>query len=264
MSSKHVVFDIVGTLVAYDHVFDALDARLGDRLRAEGIKPRLLGFTWMEAAEREYTNLSLAQSYVPFGEVFRALFYRMLWMAGIAEPREWASPEDLEYIMKEYQLLEFRAGAAECVQKLRDAGFTVWAFTAADINRVGGYFKNAGVELPAENLLSCDDAGVGKPDLEAYRPLLEKLKSKNDGRTPWFAAAHMWDVSAARKAGYVSCPEELNSHNRLLTHQRFRFKGAYCSVWEKESLSELFGEMDVMDDTLPGMADKIIAHQASS
>lgn len=41
-SSKHVVFDIVGTLVAYDHVFDAIDARLGDRLRAEGIKPRLL------------------------------------------------------------------------------------------------------------------------------------------------------------------------------------------------------------------------------
>jgi 2-haloacid dehalogenase len=35
-------------------------------------------------------------------------------------------------------------------------------------------------------------------------------------------------------------------------------------VWEKESLSELFGEMDVMDETLPGMADKIIAHQASA
>ncbi|KAJ5784052.1 uncharacterized protein N7518_009729 [Penicillium psychrosexuale] len=242
-SSKHVVFDIVGTLVSYDNVFDAIDTRLGDRLRAEGIKPRLLGFTWMEAAEREYTNLSLAQSYVPFGQVFRTLFYRMLWMAGIAEPRTWASPEDLEYIMAEYQLPKFRPGAAECVQKLRDAGFTVWAFTAADIKRVGGYFNNAGVELPAENLLSCDDVGVGKPDLAAYRPLLEKLKSENDGKTPWFAAAHMWDVSAARKAG---------------------FKGAYCSVWEKESLSELFGEMDVLDGTLPGMAEKIIAHQASS
>lgn len=44
----------------------------------------------------------------------------------------------------------------------------------------------------------------------------------------------------------------------------YRFKGAYCSVWEKESLSELFGEMDVLDETLPGMAEKIIAHQASS
>jgi 2-haloacid dehalogenase len=168
----------------------------------------------MEAAEREYTNLSLSQRYVPFGEVFRALFYRMLWMAGIAEPRSWATPEDLEFIMKEYQLLEFRPGAAECVQKLRDAGFTVWAFTAADITRVGGYFKNAGVELPAENLLSCDDAGVGKPDLRAYYPLLERLKAESDGAIPWFAAAHMWDVSAAKQAGYVSCPlSDLAKHD---------------------------------------------------
>ncbi|KAJ5554770.1 hypothetical protein N7535_007216 [Penicillium sp. DV-2018c] len=242
MSSKHVVFDIVGTLVSYDRIFDAIDTRLGDRLRAEGIKPRLLGYTWTESAEREYTNLSLAKSYVPFGEVFRALFYRMLYAAGIEEPRTWASPEDLEYIMQEYQLLELRPGAAECIQKLRDAGFTFWGFTASDVKTVGGYFKNAGVPMPVENLLSCDDAGVGKPDLGSYRPLLEKLRSESGGKTPWFAAAHMWDVSAARKAG---------------------FKGAWCGVWEKEPLSELFGEMDVLDDTLVGMADKIIAHQAS-
>lgn len=44
----------------------------------------------------------------------------------------------------------------------------------------------------------------------------------------------------------------------------FRFIGAYCHIWEKESLSELFGKMDVMADTLPEMADKIIARQASS
>jgi 2-haloacid dehalogenase len=42
-----------------------------------------------------------------------------------------------------------------------------------------------------------------------------------------------------------------------------RFRGAYTAIWEKEPLTELFGEMDVIDDTLPGMADKIIAHQAS-
>lgn len=42
-SSKNVVFDIVGTLACYDHLYDAIDRRLGDRLRAEGIKPSLLG-----------------------------------------------------------------------------------------------------------------------------------------------------------------------------------------------------------------------------
>ncbi|KAL2834913.1 FAD dependent oxidoreductase-domain-containing protein [Aspergillus cavernicola] len=243
MSSKNVVFDVVGTLVGYDHLFTAIDTQLGPRLRAEGIKPTLLGYTWIEVAEREYTYLSMSGAYTPFATVFRALFYRMLWMAGITEPRDFASEQDLEGIMAEYTGLKMRPGAGECVQKLRDAGFTVWCFTAGDIKRVGGYFANAGILMPAENLLSCDTTGVGKPDPAAYRPLLEKLVAENEGKTPWFAAGHMWDVSAARRAG---------------------FKGAYSSVWEKEPLTELFGEMDVIDETLAGMAEKIIAHQAAS
>ncbi|KAL4964084.1 HAD-like domain-containing protein [Aspergillus stella-maris] len=243
MSSKNVVFDVVGTLVGYDHLFAAIDTQLGPRLRAEGIKPSLLGYTWIEVAEREYTYLSMSGKYTVFAEVFRALFYRMLWMAGIQEPREFANDRDLEYIMGEYANLKLRPGAKECVRKLRDAGFRVWCFTAGDIKRVGGYFAQEGVDMPAEDLLSCDTDGLGKPDPAAYRPLLDKLISENGGRIPWFAAGHMWDVSAAKRAG---------------------FKGAYTAIWEKEPLTELFGEMDVMDETLPGMAEKIIAHQAAS
>lgn len=37
-----------------------------------------------------------------------------------------------------------------------------------------------------------------------------------------------------------------------------RFKGAYCTVWEKEPCTDLFGEMDVMADSFPDMARKII------
>ena len=204
-SSKNVVFDIVGTLVCYDHLFEIIDRRLGDRLRAEGIKSLLLGQLWMETAEREYTNLSISGRYTPYGDVFEALFYRILWMGGIQEPRKFASPADLEYIMQEYTGLTMRPGAEDCVKKLRDAGSTVWAFAAADLERVGGYFQNAGIEMPPENMLSCDTNGVGKPDLAAYKPLLDKLTAENGGTKPWFAAAHMWDVPAARTAGYVLC-----------------------------------------------------------
>lgn len=206
-ASRNVVFDIVGTLVGYEKLYDAIDSRLGDRLRAEGIKPILLGYTWIEVAEREYTYLSLSSAYKPFATVFEAIFYRMLWMAGIAEPRKFANDDDLAFIMTGYQNLEMRPGAAECVKKLRDAGFTVWALTAADTKRVSSYFAQAGIALPSENLLSCDTSGVGKPSLEAYMPLLQQLKQ--DGGEPWFAAAHMWDVAAARRAGYVN----LNGHD---------------------------------------------------
>ena len=198
-TKKNVVFDVVGTLVSYDRVFQAIDTRLGDRLRAEGIKPKLLGYTWMEASEREYTYLSISGRYVPFFKVFEVLFFRMLWMAGIAEPRSFASDDDLAFIISEYMHLEMRPGAKECVSKLRDAGFSVWALTAGDLMRVGGYFTKAGIEMPDANLLSCDTNGVGKPSPESYLPLLERLKK--GGGCPWFAAAHIWDASAARRTG---------------------------------------------------------------
>lgn len=199
-SNKNVVFDVVGTLVSYDHLFEAIETRFGsERLKEAGINAKLLGHCWLEAGEREYTYLSLSGRYITFFKVFEALFYRMLSYAGVAEPRKFATPEDVEYLVNEWRCLGLRPGAAECVSKLREAGFTVWCFTAGDLQRVGGYFKLAGVEMPAENLLSCDTTGIAKPQPEAYKPILERLSGS--GAKPWFAAAHMWDVSTARTVG---------------------------------------------------------------
>lgn len=198
-SSKNVVFDCVGTLVGYDKLFEAIDERLGDRLRAEGVKPTLFGYTWIEVAEREYTYLSMSGLYRSFADIFRAIFWRMLFKAGVPEPRNFATTDDLAYIMQGYKAMELRPGAKECIEKLRGAGFTVYGFTMGDLERVGGYFRNAGIELPKEHLLSCDTRSLGKPDPEAYKPLLQQLSA--DGSQPWFAAAHMWDVSAAKRTG---------------------------------------------------------------
>lgn len=197
MSSKNVVFDLVGTLVCYDHMYEAVEARLGARLRSAGVSARLLVNCWIEAAEREYTNLALAGRYAPFHRVFALLFWRVLGLAGVARPRAFASADDLAHLLAEWRRLGMRPGARACVDRLRAAGFTVWGFTAGDLAQVSGYFAAAGIDMPAENLLSCDTDGVAKPMLDAYRPVLRRF----EGSTPWFAAAHMWDVSAARQVG---------------------------------------------------------------
>ncbi len=41
-----------------------------------------------------------------------------------------------------------------------------------------------------------------------------------------------------------------------------RFKGAYTTVLEGEPLHEVFGDMDVVADSLPAMADMIILAEA--
>ncbi|KAF5694415.1 2-haloalkanoic acid dehalogenase [Fusarium globosum] len=234
--NRNVFFDVIGTLVSYEHLYEAIKERLGDKLIPRGIQPTLLGICWLEMAEREYAYLSLHGHYVQFLKLFEALFYRCLHYAGVENPRSFAAAEDVAYLMNEFKELKLRDGAAKCIQKLRNAGFTVWCFTTGDISRVGGYFSRAGVDMPAENLLSCDTNGVAKPCPEAYGPILNKLSTSES--KPWFAAAHLWDVSGAKSAG---------------------FRTAYSMVLEGEYLYEIYGELDVVAETLPAMADKIIA-----
>lgn len=119
-------------------------------------------------------------------------------MAGIEDPRSFATDEDSLYMVEAYKKLDTRPGLEECFAKLRDAGFTVWALTSGDTERVRGYFLRNGVQFPAENFVSCDTLGVGKPAPGAYTPLLAKF---GDGEKPWFAAAHTWDASAAKRNG---------------------------------------------------------------
>ncbi|KAH0370500.1 2-haloalkanoic acid dehalogenase, partial [Aureobasidium melanogenum] len=231
---KHVVFDVVGTLVSYDAFFANIEKVLGPRLLAANITPKIFGFAWLESSEREFTYLSISSRYKPYKQVFSSMFYRMLWMAGISEPRSFATDEERDEMVASYSTLVLRPGVQETFDLLRSAGFEVWALSTGDEERVLGYFQKAGVEFPKSNFRSCDAKGVAKPALDAYRPLFESFGDDEK----WFAAAHYWDVSAAKIVG---------------------FKGAYCSIFEKEDCKDLFDvDMDVMADTLPEMAKKMI------
>ncbi|PYH93382.1 HAD-like protein [Aspergillus ellipticus CBS 707.79] len=249
-TNKHVVFDVVGTCVSYDAFYTAVESRLGPKFRAHNLNigSRIFGYAWMEAGEREYTYLGLSGKYVKFFDIFRSIFYRTLWQAGIQNPREFATDDDREYLLASYRTLEPRPGIQECFARLRDAGFTVWALTAGDTPRVAGYLAKGGVDMPEGNFVSCDTIGVGKPAPEAYRYILERFggvegEGEGEGGQTWFAAAHMWDAAAAKGCG---------------------FRGAWVSDWEKETCSDIFGEMDIVAHDLPGLADGIIAASGES
>ncbi|GKZ21583.1 hypothetical protein AbraIFM66951_005211 [Aspergillus brasiliensis] len=234
---NHVVFDVVGTCVSFDAFYATIERTLGPQLQAHHITAQALGFTWMTNAELQFTFLSISESYKPYKIVITELFYQTLAMIGIADPHSFATPEQRDACVAGYAALELRPGTRECFAKLRDAGFTVWCLTTGDTQRVRGYFERAGVDMPLENFLSCDTAGVAKPALAAYRPAWERF-SHEDGQK-WFAAAHLWDVTAATKVG---------------------FRGAYCTVYEKEGSYKVFdAPLDVVSETLPEMAEKIIA-----
>lgn len=233
---KHVVFDVVGTCVSFDAFYACIDRVIGDRLRAHGITAQAFGYSWMTAAELEFTFLSISERYRPYKGVLQALFFRTLYMAGVQSPRVFATDAERDQCVQGYSELELRPGTKECFSALRNAGFTVWCLTTGDTSRVHGYFERAGVEMPLENFISCDSQGVAKPALAAYRPALARFAPED---SKWFAAAHMWDVSAAVKVG---------------------FRGAYCTIYEQDPCEEIFDEkMEVVADTLAHMAESIVA-----
>ncbi|KAG2413149.1 hypothetical protein HFD88_002338 [Aspergillus terreus] len=233
---KHVVFDVVGTCVSFDAFYATIDRVIGKKLAARNVTAAFFGFSWMTAAELEFTFLSISERYKPYKEILGALFFRTLYMAGIENPRTFATEQERDECVQGYFQLELRPGLKECFDTLRAAGFTVWCLTTGDVKRVTGYFERSGVSMPSENLISCDAQGKAKPAPAAYRAVFDQFSAGDD---KWFAAAHMWDVSAATKVG---------------------FRGAYCTVYEKEPCSEVFDEkMDVIADTLPEMAKNIVA-----
>ncbi|KAH6962376.1 putative 2-haloalkanoic acid dehalogenase [Ilyonectria sp. MPI-CAGE-AT-0026] len=234
-TQKHVVFDVVGTCVSFDAFYNCINRVIGEKLLAKNITATSFGFTWMTAAELEFTFLSISERHRPYKDVLTALFFRTLFMVGVAAPREFATDAERDACVQGYSELELRPGTKECFATLRDAGFTVWCLTTGDTKRVGGYFERASVDMPLENLISCDGQGVAKPALAAYKPTLARFAPDD---VKWFAAAHMWDVSAAVKVG---------------------FRGAYCTVYEQDPCAEIFDtQMEVMADTLPQMAKGIV------
>lgn len=208
---KHVVFDVVGTCVSFDAFFEAIEQTIGQKLLSHNVTAKFFGFAWMQAAELEHTMLLMSGRNTPYKEVFKALFYRVLFMAGIEDPRSFATDEERDMCQAGYSRLELRPGCREMMDKLKGNGFTIWCLTTGDAQRVGGYFKRAGFDMPANKLVSCheflprDSAPSGsallssiKPSMESYKPMLDKFAPADQ---KWFAAAHMWDVSAAVQAG---------------------------------------------------------------
>ena len=118
---------------------------------------------------------------------------RLLFQAGVpsADLDDFFTDEDMEYITAQYLKLKPREGLAEMMKTLRDGGFEVWCCSDANIERVKGYFDNAGVPMPLENILSADMVKAGKPEPEVYKFAREKAGADKEGEVSIFAGEYL-------------------------------------------------------------------------
>ena len=235
-----IVFDIIGTCIGYEVMIDAITHRIGDKLNKFNCNPELFFNAWGTACERDFAYLSQIGHYHPTRKILKSIFFRTLYQAGIDDPRDVASEEDLEYLCDEWLKLTCRPELPALWKMLQENGFTIWCLTDGDAERVKGYFKNSNLTMPDENIVSCDSLGIGKPTPEVYTYMLDKLPNK--GKDAWFGAAHMWDCCAAKKAG---------------------FRTAWTNVYEKYPCEDIFGTPDIIAGDLLDLGQKLITAQQS-
>jgi 2-haloacid dehalogenase len=220
---KSASFDVIGTCFHFSAPISAIQTRLGSKLSTANLDPKTLFFAWFYAAQRDFTYVSLAGSYVPIATVLKTTFRRACAIVDL--PAEKVTDEDIEEIMKAFKSMGPREGLKECFDGLREAGWDVYGVTNGGSETSLNYYTQAGIELDAEHLLSCDDIKVAKPDVKVYENANKHLSKMGAGEEErWFVAAHAWDLIAARKAG---------------------FKAAYLDFEEHDPVTEVFGEFDL-------------------
>ncbi|KAJ7130946.1 haloacid dehalogenase [Mycena filopes] len=219
----------------YASVTENLQKVLPSQATASGaaISPDLFFSAWTYNAEIDFQYLSILQKYSSHSTLLKKAFYKTMKEAGIATSS--VAEADIDQLVSQYaEGLTPRPGLAEMMQTLRDGKFTVWCCSDATPERVRGYFAKAGIEMPMENLLSCDMCKAAKPDPKVYKMAKERLSG---AEVTVFAAAHAWDLAGAKNAG---------------------FNTAYCTVLEDESCVDLFGTPDVIADTLSQLGSAIV------
>jgi 2-haloacid dehalogenase len=236
--TKSASFDVIGTCFEFSAPIDAIQKRLGPKLSTAAVDPKTLFFSWFYAAQRDFTYVSLCGAYKPIAEVLKLTFRRACRVVDL--PADAVSDEDIAEVMKAFKSMGPREGLKGCFDGLRDAGWDVYGVTNGGMEVSLAYYHAAGIDLDSDHLLSCDNLKIAKPDVRVYENANYHLTSKGLGQDGdgerWFVAAHAWDLTAARKAG---------------------FKTAYLDFEEHDPVTEVFGEFDLYANSMEELLEKM-------
>jgi len=217
---KAVAFDIIGTTFPLEP--------LRPRVTALGLPPAALE-GWFAAGLRDAFALALTGSFEPFTKVLESALDGTLAEQGLSAPHH-----DKKALVEALQDLVPRAGAAEALSMLADAGITVLALTNGSRASTQKLLDRAGFAAPPRHIVSVDDVKRSKPAADVYVHAAQVAGV--DPADLALIAAHSWDIQGGHAAGLTT---------------------AYLSA-ERPFPAALHAP-DVEADTLPECAAKLLA-----
>jgi len=149
---------------------------------------------WFATMLRSAFLLTITGPYRPFGDHFREALRQTAARHGII-----VSADDAQRILSAVRRMPAHPDVRPALERLRDAGFRLAAFTNSTHEVEDAQLENAGIRDLFEVALSADDAKRLKPAKEAYERAAKLVGVPiADVR---LIAAHDWDVAGALRAG---------------------------------------------------------------
>ncbi|GAA5845966.1 hypothetical protein JCM5353_001074 [Sporobolomyces roseus] len=238
-----VCFDVLGTCYSFDGATEKLLTIFPDlsKERADDIVQ-----DWFHSAQRDFTYLSMNDSYAPIAQVLKSTLPRIYLMHKlVSSPDQIDSKTMIDPIISSIPSMPPRPSlipATKLLASSKSPKFRLMAATNGGLETTKKLFTNAmGEDLVKEmawEFFSCDQDKKAKPDQKVYSDVWKALGKENEGeRKGWFVASHTWDLHAAKRAG---------------------FKTAYVTYEEHLVLEDLFGKPDIVAKDLEEAAKRII------
>jgi len=182
-----IAFDVYGTLTNTHGLVSMLEAHAKD-------KALELSLLWRQKQLEYSFRRALMRRYCPFSEcTVQALeFACESFQVELSERQR-------RELIDGYRRLPAFPDADEGLERARDAGFSVYAFSNGVASDVESLLDQAGLRQYFIDVVSVDEVLSFKPDPEVYRHFMKRAESQPEHT--WLVSSNPFDVTGARAVG---------------------------------------------------------------
>jgi 2-haloacid dehalogenase len=182
-----LAFDVYGTLIDTHGLVSLLKAFAGDKAEA-------LSQLWRQKQLEYSFRRALMRWYCSFAEcTAQALEF------AYASFRVELSDSQRRELLDGYRRLPAFPDVASGLERAREAGFRLFAFSNGLASEVESLLDHAGIREFFLDIVSVDEVRSFKPDPEVYRHFMHRAESQPEHT--WLISSNPFDVTGARAVG---------------------------------------------------------------
>ncbi|WP_372745811.1 haloacid dehalogenase type II [Lutibacter sp.] len=185
-----LAFDVYGTLINTSGIYTILESMIGE-------KATPLMNTWRNKQLEYSFRRGLMNSYVDFSVCTKdALeFSCNTFKVNLSDAQK-------EALMNEYKVLPAFADVQEGLEKLKEEGYKLYAFSNGSAETVSNLLKNANIFYLFNDVVSVEDVQIFKPSPKVYEHFLKKINATKSNS--WLISSNPFDVIGATSYGMKS------------------------------------------------------------